>query len=88
MMAAEKDTIDVQTEEVSRLRRDRRAYAERCWEAGFHHALYWYGIWKDGVQTIGCRPTPIKDAMPQEGQCEYDLAALDVAPKVEEPDSG
>lgn len=46
---------------------------EKAWNAGFKHALNWYGIWKDGTQTIGCKNTPIKDATPMLGQMEHDI---------------
>jgi len=47
-----------------------------AWDAGFKHCLNWYGIWKNGVQTIGCRETPIKEATPMEYQCEMDITAI------------
>ncbi|KKN65217.1 hypothetical protein LCGC14_0483930 [marine sediment metagenome] len=49
---------------------------KEAWQAGFQHALRWYGIWKDGVQYIGYRETPIKEATPMEGQMAYDLLKI------------
>jgi hypothetical protein len=30
-------------------------------DAGFEYALDAFGIWKEGIQTIGCLDTPIKE---------------------------
>ena len=49
---------------------------EQAWQAGFKHALNWYGIWKDGVQRIGCQETPIKEATPMKGQMEFDIEII------------
>lgn len=34
--------------------------------SGYWRALQDYGIWKDGVQTIGCLETPIKECLLKE----------------------
>ena len=52
-----------------------------AWDAGFRHCLEWYGVWKDGAQRIGCQDTPIKDATPDKGRREFDLAAIRKGPK-------
>lgn len=31
--------------------------------AGFQETLIAYGIWKDGVQTIGCREVPVSEEL-------------------------
>ena len=49
---------------------------ERAWKAGFKHALDWYGTYHDGVQTIGCNETPIKEAKPCGGQMRFDLEKI------------
>ena len=50
---------------------------ERAWQAGFDHALDWYGIWKDGVQVIGCMENPISEATPQAGKMRADLGRIE-----------
>jgi len=34
---------------------------EESYKAGYKQALDHYGIWKDGIQVIGCLETPVKE---------------------------
>ena len=56
---------------------DERQRLSDAWDAGFHHALAWYGSWKDGVQYIGCQNTPIKDATPCVATRKADIELID-----------
>ncbi len=41
-----------------------REEREEIYDLGYRRALDTYGIWKDGVQRIGCFETPIKECKP------------------------
>lgn len=40
---------------------ERISDADEAWRDGYIQAIKDFGIWKDGVQRIGCLETPIKE---------------------------
>ena len=45
------------------LGRNATSHMQDCYDEGYIQAISDYGIWKDGIQVIGCMETPVREVV-------------------------